>query len=384
MIAAETLARGGVAVTVFDRMANPGRKLLLAGRGGLNLTHSEPREALLQRYGAATKCLSSAIEAFSPDDLRAWCEGLGQATFVGTSGRVFPKAMKSSPLLRAWLLRLRELGVQFETRMLWQGWTPDGELTFAGREQPFKAAAVVLALGGASWPRLGSDGGWAPLLAARGVDIAPLTPANCGVVIAWSDLFRSRFSGEPLKRIALTAAGISARGEAMVTTSGLEGGAVYQLGPALRQNLTETTGGGLTLDLRPDFTIDELATKLYRPRGKQSVSNHLRKSAGLPPVAVALLHEAGAYLPADVTELAKAIKSVPLHVTSLAPIERAISTAGGIAWPELDPHFMLRKLPSVFAAGEMLDWEAPTGGYLLQACFSTGVAAAKGVLAYLE
>ena len=384
LMAAETAARGGAAVTVFDRMANPGRKFLLAGRGGLNLTHSEPLAAMLPRYGAATEHLRPAIEAFPPEALRAWCEGLGQPTFVGTSGRVFPKSLKASPLLRAWLGRLAELGVKFERGMRWSGWGAGGGLAFAERAEPFHADAIVLALGGGSWPRLGSDGGWVPLLAARDIEVAPLRAANCGVTIAWSELFGTRYAGEPLKRIALGVAGRSERGEAVVTAGGLEGGAVYELGPAIRQQLDAAQHCQLTLDLRPDFSVDELAARLARPRGKQSVSNHLRKAAGLPPVAIALLREGGAYLPGDVTALAAAIKAVPIHVTGLAPVARAISTAGGIAWDELDLRFMLRKMPGLFAAGEMLDWEAPTGGYLLQACFSTGVAAGNGALAYLE
>ena len=415
LMAAETLARGGAAVAVYDRMANPGRKFLLAGRGGLNLTHSEPLTAFLPHYGAAAEHLRPALEALPPDGLRAWCHELGETTFVGTSGRVFPKSLKASPLLRAWLGRLSELGVRFERGMQWTGWNSGGELTFVARDgdhQSVHADAVVLALGGASWPKLGSDGGWVQLLAQRDVQITPLTAANCGVTVAWSEIFRSRFAGVPLKRIALSVGGTSVRGEAMVTAGGLEGGVIYELGPAIRAQLAEYSSCSITLDLRPDFSHDELATRLARPRGKQSLSNHLRKVAGLPPVAIALLREAHALsapqratphpvlLPTgegqdeglmrssrfdatDPAALACLIKAVPLTITGLAAIERAISTAGGIAWSELDAQLMLRRLPGVFAAGEMLDWEAPTGGYLLQASFSTGHAAARGVLDYV-
>ena len=386
LMAAETLARGGAAVAVYDRMANPGRKFLLAGRGGLNLTHSEPLTAFLPHYGAAAEHLRPALEALPPDGLRAWCHELGETTFVGTSGRVFPKSLKASPLLRAWLGRLSELGVKFERGMQWMGWSSEGGLTFVaryGEKRSVHANAALLALGGASWPRLGADGSWVPLLAKRDVEITPLTAANCGVTLAWSGIVRTRFAGEPLKRIALSVNGATVRGEAMITTAGLEGGAVYELGPAIREQLAKHQSCSITLDLRPDFTQDELAARIARPRGKQSLSNHLRKVAGLPPVAIALTHEGQQTLPADPAALARAIKAVPLTVTGLAPIDRAISTAGGIAWAELDEHFMLRRLPGVFAAGEMLDWEAPTGGYLLQACFSTGHAAALGALAYL-
>ena len=386
LMAAETLARAGVAVTVYDSMANPGRKFLLAGRGGLNLTHSEPLAAMLPRYGAAAAHLRPAIEAFPPEALRAWCDGLNQPTFVGTSGRIFPRTLKASPLLRAWLRRLGELGVRLQSGWRWTGWNPDGTLAFAAKDgQAFGARAdtTVLALGGGSWPKLGSDGSWVPMLASRGVCISPLGPANCGVKIAWSELFGTRFAGQPLKRIAISIANRTVRGEAMVTAAGLEGGAVYELGPVIRGELETGRTCRLTLDLRPDFTTNELTSRLARARGKQSLANHLRKAAGLPPVAIALLREGHADLPGEATGLAQAIKSAPVTVTGLAPIERAISTAGGIAWQEIDARYMLRKLPGMFAAGEMLDWEAPTGGYLLQACFSTGVAAAQGALTYL-
>jgi uncharacterized flavoprotein (TIGR03862 family) len=355
----------------------------------LNLTHSEDFDAFMRRYGAAEAALRPAIEAFPPDALRAWCEALGQPTFVGSSGRVFPKAMKASPLLRAWLRRLGALGVEFRFRHRWTGWNEDGQLRFDSPAGPVTVAAgaTILALGGASWPRLGSDGGWADILAKEGIAIAPLQPANCGVTVAWSDLFRERFEGAPLKRIALSFGAPSVRGEAIVTRTGLEGGAVYALSGVLRDAIVASGEAILQIDLRPDIAEAALAKALSAPRGKQSLSNFLRKAAGLPPVAIGLLRESAqptgdlAAMPADT--LAARIKALPIRLTGTAPIARAISSAGGISFGEIDDHFMLRNMPGVFVAGEMLDWEAPTGGYLLQACFSTGAAAARGALAWL-
>jgi hypothetical protein len=389
LIAAETLARAGVAVTIHDRMPSVGRKFLLAGRGGLNLTHSEPLDRFLARYGAIAPLLKSAIERFPPDALRAWAEELGQETFVGSSGRVFPKAMKASPLLRAWLRRLDALGVRFALRQRWLGWDEDGRLRFAQgtRELAVAADVAVLALGGASWPRLGSDATWVDLLTARGVAIAPLKPSNCGFTVSWSAAMR-RLEGAPVKRIALTFSRRSVRGEALVTRDGIEGGAVYALSAPLRDAIMRDGGATLHIDLRPDLAAAALAERLTAPRGKQSLSNVLRKALKLPPVATALLHEATtaagrplSSLAAD--ELAALIKALPVQLTGVQPIANAISTAGGISFDALDRHFMLKAAPGVFAAGEMLDWEAPTGGYLLQACFATGAAAAEGALAML-
>jgi uncharacterized flavoprotein (TIGR03862 family) len=326
------------------------------------------------------------VAAFGSEDLRAFAESLGQETFVGSSGRVFPKAFKASPLLRAWLARLDRLGVRFALRHRWQGWDGEGRLRFVGPAGEAVAAmpdATILALGGASWPRLGSDGIWVEAFASRGVAVSPLRPANMGVRVAWSDVFRSRFEGEPLKRIALTFAGTTRRGEAIVTRDGLEGGAVYALSAPLRDEILRTGTAALTIDLRPDLSADALARRLAAPRSGQSTSTFLRKSAGLAPPGIALLREAGHALPADPDALAALIKAVPLTLTGIMPIARAISTAGGISFDELDERLMLRKIPGVFAAGEMLDWEAPTGGYLLQATFATGVAAANGALAWL-
>jgi uncharacterized flavoprotein (TIGR03862 family) len=390
MMAAEVLARGGAHVTVYDGMPSAGRKLLMAGRGGLNLTHSEPLPRFVARYREAMPQLKPTIEAFSPDALREWSEALGQPTFVGSSGRVFPKAFKASPLLRAWLRRLDAAGVQFAFRHRWTGWDADGRLRLQTAEgmRAVEANAIVLALGGASWPRLGSDGGWVKVLAAKGIAISPLKPANCGFAIAWSDFFRNRFEGQPLKGVSLSIGLDSARGEAIVTRGGIEGGAVYALSAELREAVLREGQTTLYIALRPDLGTDELTAKLSAPRGKQSSSNFLRKALHLPPVAIGLLQEAAkasglslaAMPPADLGHL---INAVPVRLTGMAPIARAISSAGGIAFDELDENFMLRRLPGVFAAGEMLDWEAPTGGYLLQASFATGAAAGRGVLKWL-
>ncbi|MGX7745219.1 NAD(P)/FAD-dependent oxidoreductase [Rhodopseudomonas parapalustris] len=390
LMAAEQLARGGMRVTVFDGMGAPARKFLLAGRGGLNLTHSEALPDFLARYGAAQARLTPAIEAFPPDALRLWADELGQPTFVGTSGRVFPVAMKASPLLRAWLRRLDAQGVQLRLKHRWHGWDEQGRLLFdtpAGARS-VAARATILALGGASWPRLGSDGSWTSLLAAKGVAIAPLRPANCGFIAAWSALFADKYQGAPLKNVALAFGGRSVRGEAVITRDGLEGGAVYALSAPLRDAVLGGSEATLRVALRPDLDDDELAARLAKPRGKQSLSTWLRKAAGLPPPSIGLLQEAahaggvalGVLSP---LELAALINGVPVRLTGVAPIARAISSAGGIALDEIDADFMLRRLPGVFAAGEMLDWEAPTGGYLLTACFATGSAAGRGAAKYL-
>jgi uncharacterized flavoprotein (TIGR03862 family) len=386
-MAAEVLARGGARVTVYDRMPSVGRKFLLAGRGGLNLTHSEELERLLGRYGDAEARLRPAIEALSPATLRAWCEGLGQETFVGSSGRVFPRAMKASPLLRAWLRRLDACGVAFKLRHHWRGWDADGRLQFVGPEGRVvvDANATVLALGGASWPRLGSDGGWVDVLVEAGIAVAPLRPANCGFVVHWSDVFRSRFEGQPLKRIGLSFGGQSVRGEAVITQTGLEGGGVYALSGALRDAIAASGEAILQIDLRPDLTQAELERRLGAPRGKQSLSTFLRKTAKLSPAATGLLREADATsaLPSDAAALAARIKAVRIGLLGVGPIARAISSAGGVPFDEVDAHLMLRRRPGTFIAGEMLDWEAPTGGYLLQAAFATGTAAGNGALLWL-
>jgi len=391
LMAAEVLVQGGAEVTVYDAMPSAGRKFLMAGRGGLNLTHSEALPQFLARYREAMPRLKAAIEAFPPQALRDWSEALGQETFVGSSGRVFPKAFKASPLLRAWLRRLDSMGVRLALRHRWTGWDEQGRLRFQTLDGPrvVEASATVLALGGASWPRLGSDGAWAETLAAKGVQISPLRPANSGFTVVWSDIFRDRFEGQPLKGVALTFGAHSVRGEAIVTRTGIEGGAIYALSAGLREAIIRSGQVTLHAALRPDLDMKELIAKVSAPKGKQSLSNFLRKAVSLSPVAIGLLQEAarasGASLasmsPAD---LANLINAVPIELTGIAPIARAISTAGGIPFSELDGDFMLLRVPGVFAAGEMLDWEAPTGGYLLQASFATGAAAGRGALKWLS
>lgn len=390
LMAAETLAAGGASVVVYDRMPSLGRKFLLAGRGGLNLTHSEDMAAFLARYGSAATQLAPAMEAFSPTALRAWAEALGQETFVGTSGRVFPKSMKASPLLRAWLRRLADAGVTVHLRHRWLGW--DGEnLLFAWPEGEarVKARATVLALGGASWPNLGSDGGWTKPLRAAGVAIEPIRPSNCGFLTDWTESFRARFAGQPLKRIGLSFGGLSVRGEALVTASGLEGGAIYALSGPMRDVIDASGEAILSVDLRPDVAVTDLEQQLSRPRAKQSLSTFLRKAAQLSPVAIGLLQETAIKASERLGDLSPAhlaarIKNVPVRLTATAPITKAISSAGGVAWDEVDADLMLRRCPGTFIAGEMLDWEAPTGGYLLQACFSTGARAGRGALRWLQ
>jgi uncharacterized flavoprotein (TIGR03862 family) len=389
LMAAEVAAQGGAHVTVYDVMPSVGRKFLMAGRGGLNLTHSEPLPAFLARYGEAMPKLAAAITAFPPDTLREWSEALGQPTFVGSSGRVFPEAFKASPLLRAWLRRLDTMGVQFALRHRWTGWENDGRLAFATPDGTcvVHAHATVLALGGASWPRLGSDGGWVDTLAAKGVSIAPLRPANSGFTVGWSDIFRNRFEGQPLKGVALSFGPHMIRGEAMITRAGIEGGGIYALSADLREAIIRSGKATLHTALRPDLETGDLVARLSAPRGKQSFSNWLRKAAHLSPVGIGLLQEAamvsGVSLPSlSAASLATLINAVPIELNGIAPMARAISMAGGISFDELDADFMIRRLPGIFAAGEMLDWEAPTGGYLLQASFATGAAAGRGALKY--
>jgi uncharacterized flavoprotein (TIGR03862 family) len=390
-MAAEILASSGAAVIVYDRMPTLGRKFLLAGRGGLNLTHSEPSDRFIGRYAEAGPRLRAAIEAFPPDALRAWCEGLGQATFVGSSGRVFPAAMKASPLLRAWLRRLAGLGVTFRPRHRWRGWDADGALLFDTPEgqYPARADVTVLALGGASWPHLGADGSWTDALVANGIAVTPLAPSNCGFIAGWSEHFAGRFAGHPLKNVGLSLGGARLRGEALITRAGLEGTGVYALSTRLREAIAAEGEAVLLIDLRPDMTAEALAARFAKADGKQSLANLLRKAANLSPLAIGLLREAAlaGWTRVDWKDrggIAALVKAVPVRLTAPAPIERAISTAGGIAFSALDENFMLRARPGLFAAGEMLDWEAPTGGYLLQACFSAGAAAARGALAWMR
>ena len=379
-MAAETLSSQGIAVTIYERMPTAARKFLMAGRGGLNLTHSEPLEKFLARYGTAEEFLTPYIQDFTPHDLRSWCEGLGQETYIGSSGRVFPKAMKASPLLRAWLARLQTAGVKIEYGHMWRGW--DGADLVFNDTKKIEAKAVLLALGGASWAKLGSDGSWVNILAAKNVNIAPLRPANCGFVTAWSPIFRTKFAGQPVKPVVLSCGEHETQGEVMITQAGIEGGAVYALSSIIRTEIESKGKCIVTLDLRPDITLEDLQQRLKKPRDRDTLSNHLRKAGGLSPVAIGLVNEVlhqkkGA-------DPARLIKALPLTLTGTAGIERAISSAGGIKLNEVDQGFMLKKIPGVFVAGEMLDWEAPTGGYLLQATFSTGVQAAKGIIAFLN
>jgi len=391
LMAAEVLGRGGAGVTIYDAMPSAGRKFLMAGRGGLNMTHSEALPDFLTRYGVAAPQLAAAIELFPPAGLRAWNEALGQPTFIGSSGRVFPTAMKASPLLRAWLRRLDAMGGQLALRHRWTGWNDDGHLLFQTPDggRVVDARTTVLALGGASWPRLGSNAAWVETLAEKGVTISPLRPANCGFTVAWSEIFRDRFEGQPLKGVALSFGSHTVRGEAFITRDGLEGGAIYALSAHLREAIGSSGQANLRMALRPDLVMSDLMARLSRPRGRQSLSNFLRKAAHLSPAAIGLLQETAIASGVPLSSLSSAglaglINTVPVELNGVAPIARAISTAGGISFGELDTDFMIRGLPGVFAAGEMLDWEAPTGGYLLQAAFATGAAAGRGALKWLN
>lgn len=430
LAAAEVLSAAGCVVQVVESMPSLGRKFLMAGRGGLNITHSEPPEKFLPRYAEAAPWLAPFLQAWTTEQIRQWMDGLGQESFVGSSGRIFPRAMKASPLLRAWLARLRAQGVTLHTRTRWTGWDTAGHLTFSqshANVQPQSEAAVsgpqtpqvvstsaslghtekseaspqagllqepdvplfsqpdavILALGGASWPRLGSDGGWTALLEQRDVAVSALRPANCGFQVAWSEAVRKRFAGTPLKPVALTFEGRTVRGELVVTETGLEGGALYALSAPLREHLAQHGTADLLCDLRPDLSVEELTKRLAAVRPRESLSNKLRKALRLPPVAVALLREAGP-VPTSTSALAARLKALPVRLTGPEPLARAISTAGGIEQSACDERLMLRALPGVFVAGEMLDWEAPTGGYLLHACLATGRGAAEGALAWLR
>jgi uncharacterized flavoprotein (TIGR03862 family) len=390
LMAAEALTQAGARVALYERMPSLGRKFLLAGRGGLNLTHSEPLPAFLERYRPPEPQLTAAITAFPPEALRAFAERLGEPTFVGSSGRVFPRSFKTTPLLRAWLRRLDAQGLRVRVRHRWMGWDEDGALLFkdaTGEAVLVRPCATVLALGGGSWPRLGSDGSWQAILSAAGVPVNRLRPANCGFDVAWSAPFRERFEGAALKRVALRFNKGISRAEAVITGRGLEGGGIYALSAALRDAIDQHGEATIEIDLRPDMSTETLAKLLAAPHRKQSLSNILRKSAKLPPVAIALLQEVAHNDALRLTELnetvlAGRIKGLKLQLIGASPMERAISTAGGVHFTALDRNFMLLRRPGVFIAGEMLDWEAPTGGYLLQACFATGAAAARGALAW--
>lgn len=392
LMAAEVIAEAGVTVDVFDAMPSVGRKFLLAGVGGMNITHSEPLAAFVSRYGEREAEIRGLLAAFGPDDLRAWIHELGIETFVGTSGRVFPTDMKAAPLLRAWLHRLREKGVRFHTRHRFVGWDKAGHLHFQTQTEGVShhANAVVLALGGGSWSRLGSDGAWVPWLQEKGVAVAPLRPSNCGFEVAgWSDHFRERFAGAPLKSVSIRFVDAQGRehqrtGECVVTATGLEGSLIYSLSAAIRQMLDASGEVQLLLDLTPDREVARLTTDLARPRGKSSMAAHLRKRTGLEGVKAGLLRECAADAFASPAELAVAIKSLPVTLVRTRPVDEAISTAGGVRFEALNAQLMVKALPGVFCSGEMLDWEAPTGGYLLTACFASGRVAGKGVLTWLR
>ncbi len=391
LMAAEVLAQGGVHVDLYDAMPSVGRKFLIAGRGGLNLTHSEPYEQFLTRYGAHRPQIEPLLDQFGPNDLRQWVHELGFETFVGTSGRVFPADMKAAPLLRAWLERLEAAGVTFHLRHRWQGWDEAGALRFMtpDGEKLVRAEATILALGGGSWAKLGSDGAWVPLLAERGVPIAPLRPANCGFDVGWSETFRQKFAGQPLKSVILTFTHLQnvtfeRQGEFVITETGVEGSLIYAASALLRDEIEAAGSATFHLDLSPNRSRQWLADRLARPRGSRSLSSHLQSRVGLKGVKTGLLREV---LPAavfdDPAQLAAAIKALPVRLGAVRPLDEAISTAGGVTFEALDERLMIRDLPGVFCAGEMLDWEAPTGGYLLTACLANGRAAGQGALNWL-
>lgn len=382
LMAAEQLALAGIRVDVHDAMATPARKFLRAGIGGLNLTHSEPLERFVARYGAQAERFAGWLAQFGPEQVRSWAAELGIETFVGSSGRVFPTEFKAAPLLRAWLRRLEGQGVRLYSRHHWLGWNADGAARFATPhgETTARADVMVLALGGPSWPQLGSDGGWVPAVQAAGIAVAPFRPANCGFEVAWSDHFRDRFAGQPVKSVGLAFAGRRLKGEFVITTHGVEGSAVYALSAPLRD---ACPGAVLTLDLKPDWSLDKLAAALARPRGSRSLSHHLERTAGIRGVAAGLLRELAHPLPDGPAALAQTIKALPLPLMRPRPLAEAISAAGGVRFDALDDGLMARARPGLFLAGEMLDWEAPTGGYLLTGCLATGRVAGRAAAAWL-
>jgi uncharacterized flavoprotein (TIGR03862 family) len=390
LMAAEVLSQGGVAVDLYDAMPSVGRKFLLAGKGGMNITHAEPALQFRQRYGARAAQVAPWLDGFDAQAVRDWIHGLGVDTFVGTSGRVFPADMKAAPLLRAWLQRLREAGVRLHMRHRWLGWnqgalrfaTPDGECAL-------HADAVILALGGGSWARLGSDGAWVPLLRERAVPLAPLVPSNCGFDTGWSAHFSSRHAGAPLTTVAISALDADGvlrkrQGQFVITAGGVEGSLIYALSAALREQIAARGSATIWLDLVPDFSAEKVLDEVTRPRGSRSMSSHLQSRLGIKGVKSGLLREClSAQEFADTARLAQALKMLPLTLQGARPIDEAISSAGGVRFDALDSKGMLLAVPGVFAAGEMLDWEAPTGGYLLTACLASGRAAGQGALDWL-
>ena len=388
LMAAEELARAGYTVEVFERMPTPARKFLMAGKSGLNITHSEDLPIFTSRYGNSAKHLSKPVEAFSNIEIRKWVENLGIETFVGSSGRVFPKALKASPLLRAWLHRLNDLGVKLHLRTMWQGWNPENSnLMFTGPNGAFQvqAGATVLALGGASWPTLGSKGEWQQSLAANGVKLDPFRPSNCGFNVKWSNYFSDQYAGKPIKNCLLGFGGNTAKGDVMVTATGIEGGTVYKLSASIVETLENNQPTTVTVDLAPDRSAKQLEDRLAQPQGKRSLSDHIRRKTGLKGVQIGLLHEfAGKEAFHSPNALAGLIKSLPIPIKSPRPIEEAISVAGGVAFGGMDENLMLTALPGTFCAGEMVAWDAPTGGYLLTACLAQGKQAAAGATAWLD
>ena len=392
LMAAEVARAAGTDVDVYDRMGSVGRKFLIAGKGGLNLTHSDDFETFVARYGSRQAEVRRWLDVFDADALRAWARELGVETFVGSSGRVFPVDLKAAPLLRGWVRRLRASGVRFHMHHVWRGWDEEGALRFAcaDGERRVDADAVVLALGGGSWPVLGSDGAWVQTLAQRGVDIAPLAPSNCGFEVGWSEHFATRHAGQPVKPVVVewrdaNGAAIRKQGEFVITASGVEGSLIYAFSALLRDAIAAHGAAEIHLDLVPGRDAARLVRDLARPRGNRSLSEHLRRHAGIEGVKAGLLYEV---LPKaqmlDNARVAAMLKALPLTLLRPRPLDEAISTAGGVRFSALDDHLMLKRQAGVFCAGEMIDWEAPTGGYLLQACFATGVAAARGGLAWLS
>jgi len=387
LMAAEVLSSAGHRVDIYDAMPTAGRKFLMAGKGGLNITHTEPARAFRARYGHRAAILEPYLDAFGAEGVRGWIHGLGVSTFVGTSGRVFPDEMKAAPLLRAWMKRLRDAGVRFHMRHAWRGWRSDGAFKFDAPtgEVAVPASAAVLALGGGSWARLGSDGAWTSILASRGIDIRPLIPANCGFDVRWSDHFRTRQAGQPVKPVTATCGSVTRQGEFVITQTGVEGGLIYTFAAALRDDIAADGKAYLSLDLRPDKGESALLDLLARPRGRASFSNYLRKAAGLEGVKAAMVHErVSDQEREDPRRLVQLIKHWPLELVAPRPLDEAISSAGGVAFDALDNSLMLRTAPGIFCAGEMLDWEAPTGGYLLTACLATGRTAGEGAARWLR
>ncbi|CAB4739436.1 MAG: TIGR03862 family flavoprotein [Actinobacteria bacterium] len=390
LMAAEQLARAGASVTVYEQMPSMGRKFLIAGRGGLNLTHSEPLPQFLARYGDKQSELTPAVQAFPPSAVQDWCKGLAQDSFIGSSGRVFPSGFRATELLRSWLRSLEGLGVDLQRSQRWLGWDETTGALLVGSADQDKLLAppkmlfpdiTIMSLGGGSWERTGSDARWVPKFLAAGISVTELQAANSGFLVQWSSEFRSKFEAAPLKNIALTVNNTTVRGEAMISAHGIEGGCIYAVGRELRSAWEEQGAACIEIDLRPDLSLEQLEQKLLHSRPKDSTSTRLQRCLGLPPVSVGLMREAtNNSLPRDHRELAQLVKALPLHLASPEGIDRAISTAGGVAFDELDDRYMIKKRPGVFVAGEMIDWEAPTGGYLLQATMSTAVAAARGAM----